>query len=166
MASTSLRPDYEGTTIRGGSQHGDDDSKMIPQHIDKSRAARTAANDIAVTATAQLPFVDSEEYLDKKRPFCVRISESRGGVVGALQQLDTELRQAGHPSIFSGKNPVNWTGRNVSPGEIGLYLHGAAPKILLKSGRYPGFPFGWWWAREYVGTYKRTFSQTLFKLHI
>lgn len=45
-----------------------------------------------------------------------------------------------------------WAGHEVGPGSIGLISHGGCPKILTKPGRYPSFPFGWWWARTFAGT--------------
>lgn len=99
MANTSRRPDFDGTTVRGGSQNGDDafgdGPKTIPKFIAKPspRAAELAANDVPASEAAHLPFVDAAQYLDTKRPFCVRIDASRGGVVGALTELDAELRQ-------------------------------------------------------------------------
>jgi hypothetical protein len=99
MASTSRRPDIDGTTVRGGSQYGDDSfgdaSKTIPKFIEKPspRAAKLAANDVSASDATHLPFVDAEQYLDTKRPFCVRIDAARGGVIGALRELDAELLQ-------------------------------------------------------------------------
>jgi hypothetical protein len=96
FASSSARPDIDGTTAHGGSHYGEDSlgdiPKTIPKVAEKSRAARIA-HDVPANAAGDLPFVDSEQYLDSKRPFCVKIDNSRGGVVGALKELDTELRQ-------------------------------------------------------------------------
>ncbi|KAK4051584.1 hypothetical protein OIV83_002724 [Microbotryomycetes sp. JL201] len=86
------------------------------------------------------------------RPFFVMIDPHKGGLVGAIQKLDQELVAAGHGKLISGKNPFTWTGRTVLPGEVGLYSHGAVPRIILQPGRYPTFPLGWWWARDWHRT--------------
>jgi hypothetical protein len=99
MATSARRGDIDGTTVRGGtSQFGDDANSpksTTPKYMEKPspRAAELAANDVRASDVTQLPFVDAEQYLDTKRPFCVRIDPARGGVFGALKELDTELRQ-------------------------------------------------------------------------
>lgn len=50
------------------------------------------------------------------------------------------------------QSPVSWTGKEISPGNIGLINHGGLPKILTRPGRYPSFPFRNWWARSWGGT--------------
>ncbi|KAH8833863.1 hypothetical protein DL96DRAFT_1810250 [Flagelloscypha sp. PMI_526] len=92
-------------------------------------------------------FISTQEIED--RPFFVPIGKH--GVVDALQRLDAQLVKSGQSNILSKKSPVAWTGHEVSPGNIGLINHGGVPKILTKPGRYPRFPFGWWWARTFKG---------------
>ena len=48
--------------------------------------------------------------------------------------------------------PVDWIGKEITPGQLGLINHGGLPKILTRPGRYPGFPLRNWWAREWAGT--------------
>ncbi|EJD52128.1 hypothetical protein AURDEDRAFT_111592 [Auricularia subglabra TFB-10046 SS5] len=85
------------------------------------------------------------------RPFFVPISR-QGGLIGALQKLDLQLRNSGRNPILSKKNPTDWIGREINPGEFGLINHGGLPKLLTKPGRYPGFPLRNWWARSFCGT--------------
>ncbi|KZV82858.1 hypothetical protein EXIGLDRAFT_729247 [Exidia glandulosa HHB12029] len=91
-----------------------------------------------------------EESAD--RPFFVPITRHGGGLLGALEKLDQELRQASRPSILSKKAPTDWIGREINPGELGLINHGGLPKFITKPGRYPGFPLRNWWARQFCGT--------------
>ncbi|TFK60414.1 hypothetical protein BDN72DRAFT_779445 [Pluteus cervinus] len=84
------------------------------------------------------------------RPFFVTIG--KGGVLAALEELDRQLGEAGRGRLLSKKNPTDWTGKEILPGQIGLINHGGVPKILTKTGRYPGFPFRNWWARTWKGT--------------
>lgn len=48
------------------------------------------------------------------------------------------------------------------PGQVGLVNHGGLPKLLLKPGRYPGFPLRNWIARTYVGA--RSLSETVIEV--
>jgi hypothetical protein len=120
MASKHLfpAPDVDGTTVAGDLDRGDAPSGS------SSGKARPRFPDVPIPNAIDLPFVDAEQYLDTKRPFCVRVDGSHGGVLGALRALDEELRAAGYASIISHKKPVNWAGREVPPGNIGLYTHG------------------------------------------
>jgi len=68
-----------------------------------------------------------------------------------LEELDTHLQAAGYNKIISNKNPTDWIGKEIAPGQIGLVNHGGLPKLLTKPGRYPGFPLRNWWARTYQG---------------
>ncbi|KAJ7063072.1 band 7 domain-containing protein [Mycena amicta] len=85
-----------------------------------------------------------------ERPFYVPIGA--GGVIAALETLDKQLKESGRVSIFSKKQPVQWTGKEIQPGQLGLINHGGSPKLLTRPGRYPGFPFRNWWARTFAGT--------------
>lgn len=95
-------------------------------------------------------FAKTSDYFSEERPFVVLIG--KGGVIGALRELDEHLRNGGHSKIISDKNPTDWIGKEIAPGQIGLINHGGKPKLLTKPGRYPGFPFRNWWARTYHGT--------------
>ncbi|KAM0789759.1 hypothetical protein ACM66B_006614 [Microbotryomycetes sp. NB124-2] len=95
---------------------------------------------------------DTKHVKNIDRPFFVMIDSHKGGLVGAIQKLDQELLQAGHGKLISKKKPFTWTGRTVLPGAAGLYSHGAVPRIILTPGRYPSFPLGWWWARDWHRT--------------
>ncbi|KAG8855049.1 hypothetical protein FRB96_007244 [Tulasnella sp. 330] len=95
-------------------------------------------------------FGDNLDYMDEKRQYFVRIGE--GGLLAALEKLDQELVQGGHQHLLSKKKPITWAGREVGLGQIGKINHGGQPKIITKPGRYPGFPFGNWWARSFGGT--------------
>lgn len=86
----------------------------------------------------------------KIRHFVFRIEED--GLIPALQKLNTQLKNSGYRNIISRKDPVTWTGHEVTTGRIGLINHGGLPKILTKAGLYPRFPFGWWWARKFKGS--------------
>jgi hypothetical protein len=48
------------------------------------------------------------------------------------------------------------------PGQVGLVNHGGLPKLLLKPGRYPGFPLRNWIARTYMGS--RQLSETVIEV--
>ncbi|TFK72550.1 hypothetical protein BDN72DRAFT_763040 [Pluteus cervinus] len=90
------------------------------------------------------------DYALQDRPFFVPIG--RGGVLAALEKLDQQLVQAGRGKLLSKKQPTDWTGEEILPGQIGLINHGGIPKVLTKTGRYPGFPLRNWWARSWKGT--------------
>lgn len=103
------------------------------------------------------PFNIAIDYMDESRPYFIKIGKD--GVLAALQKLDLELRNTGQKRILSRKTPVSWTGKEISPGNIGLINHGGLPKILTRPGRYPGFPYRNWWARSWGGT--RELSDTV-----
>lgn len=98
--------------------------------------------------------VDSLE----ERPFFFKIT-AKDGVIGALEKLDQQLQQQGQSRIISRKEPITWLGTELMPGQVGLVNHGGLPKLLLKPGRYPGFPLRNWIARTYVGA--RSLSETV-----
>ncbi|OBZ67929.1 hypothetical protein A0H81_12164 [Grifola frondosa] len=75
-------------------------------------------------------FVKATEYLDEQRPFFVNIGKD--GLIAALQKLDKELRASGRTHILSGKNPTDWIGKEITPGQIGFINHGGLPKILTR----------------------------------
>ncbi|KAK4056404.1 hypothetical protein OIO90_002547 [Microbotryomycetes sp. JL221] len=133
-----------------------------PNNLDNDNLFRSTSLDKGKTplAESQLePPKASTSFLDHSstqlnsanRPFFIRLDEKTGGLVGGLQKLNNELVAAGHGKLLSGKSPFTWTGRTVTPGEIGIYSHGAVPRVILKAGRYPSFPLGWWWARDWHG---------------
>ncbi|KAI0294021.1 hypothetical protein B0F90DRAFT_1913351 [Multifurca ochricompacta] len=96
-------------------------------------------------------FAKTPDYFkEEERPFVILIG--KGGVLGALHELDEHLRRAGNSKILSDKLPTDWIGKEIAPGMIGLINHGGMPKLLTKPGRYPGFPLRNWWARSYKGT--------------
>ncbi|KAJ7046536.1 hypothetical protein C8F04DRAFT_1060846 [Mycena alexandri] len=87
----------------------------------------------------------------KERPFYVPIG--KGGLTAALESLDQQLAEHGRNTILSKKMPVQWGGREINPGQLGLINHGGSPKVLTRPGRYPPFPFRNWWARTWAGTH-------------
>jgi regulator of protease activity HflC (stomatin/prohibitin superfamily) len=95
-------------------------------------------------------FVISSDYSLEERPFFVNIGKD--GLIGALQRLDKQLQNSGRSRILSSKNPTDWIGPEITPGELGIINHGGLPKILTRPGRYPGFPLRNWWARKWCGT--------------
>ncbi|KAG2114650.1 uncharacterized protein F5147DRAFT_677566 [Suillus discolor] len=95
-------------------------------------------------------FSKTADYALEERPFFVPIAKD--GIIAALERIDRQLRDSGRTGLLSSKVPVSWTGREVSPGFLGLINHGGLPKILTKPGRYPGFPLRNWWARQWCGT--------------
>jgi len=99
---------------------------------------------------SKAPFVIAGDYMDDSTPYFVRVEKD--GVVAALQKLDLELRNSGQNHLISGKKPTDWIGREITPGNVGLINHGGLPKVITRPGRYPGFPFRNWWAREWHGT--------------
>jgi len=103
-----------------------------------------------VTRRYTSTFAKTPDYFAEERPFVVAIGKR--GAMGALQDLDERLRQAGHNKILSDKVPTDWIGKELAPGRIGLINHGGLPKLLTKPGRYPAFPFRNWWARTFNGT--------------
>jgi len=95
-------------------------------------------------------FVTADDYTLEDRPFFVTIGKD--GLIGALQKLDKQLVDYNRNKVLSRKVPVNWIGKEITPGQLGLINHGGSPKILTRPGRYPGFPLRNWWARSWCGT--------------
>jgi len=106
--------------------------------------------DMLVESNGKIDDFISVDYTFEERPFFVPIGKD--GILGALQKLDRQLRNAGRNGILSKKNPTSWSGKEVIPGRLGIINHGGSPKILVKPGRYPGFPLRNWWARKWSGT--------------
>lgn len=94
-------------------------------------------------------FMQPTSISDDDRPFFVPIQ--KGGVLAALEELNKQLQEAGLPGILSKKEPTDWIGKEIAPGQIGLINHGGVPKILTRPGRYPPFPIRNWWARSWKG---------------
>jgi len=103
-----------------------------------------------VTKPSTVTFSRTANYFSEERPFLVLVDKK--GVVGALQELDGQLRAAGYNKILSDKTPTDWIGKEIAPGRIGMINHGGMPKLLTKPGRYPGFPLRNWWAQTYKGS--------------
>ncbi|PPR04948.1 hypothetical protein CVT24_010406 [Panaeolus cyanescens] len=99
-------------------------------------------------SAADMAFTTSD-YSLHDRPFFVPIGKH--GVIAALEKLDQQLKAAGRASVLSKKDPTDWIGNEVTPGQLGLINHGGSPKLLVKPGRYPGFPLRNWWARSWEG---------------
>ncbi|KAJ7285600.1 hypothetical protein C8J57DRAFT_1285304 [Mycena rebaudengoi] len=94
--------------------------------------------------------VTADNYNLTNRPFYVPIS-GKGGLIAALELLDKQLVEYGRSKLLSSKEPAQWMGRELNPGQLGLINHGGSPKLLTKPGRYPPFPFRNWWARTWEG---------------
>ncbi|KAI0038819.1 hypothetical protein FA95DRAFT_1137154 [Auriscalpium vulgare] len=95
-----------------------------------------------IASSFEVPHIEAgeltkiEDYFAEQHPFVVKVGKD--GLLAALQELDLELRNSGHDSILSKKNPTNWTGSEVNPGYLGFINHGGMPKLLTRPGRYPG----------------------------
>jgi hypothetical protein len=66
-------------------------------------------------------FVQHVDYFATKRPFCVQIGED--GLIGALTELDDQLKASGRARLLSRKKPTEWLGSKgveINPGEVGL----------------------------------------------
>ncbi|KAF7440815.1 hypothetical protein PC9H_001163 [Pleurotus ostreatus] len=94
-------------------------------------------------------FITTADYMSTDRPFFVPIGKD--GLIAALQKLDAQLIKSGRNKVLSKKAPVDWIGKEIMPGQVGLINHGGTPKILTRPGRYPGFPLRNWWARSWAG---------------
>ncbi|KZO95180.1 band 7 domain-containing protein [Calocera viscosa TUFC12733] len=142
------RSEFDGTTVLGANDERDmraSGDKSYANGHGKGKAAASAAD----TAPRNLvPFVNTIEYLDQHRPFFVRCHED--GLIPALQKLDSQLISAGHPALISKMRPMDW-GREISPGQIGLINRAGWPELLVRPGKYAGFPFRNWWARKFEG---------------
>ncbi|EJD06172.1 band 7 domain-containing protein [Fomitiporia mediterranea MF3/22] len=143
------------TTVIGGgaSDFGSNDWHLDEVHGRSSK--RSPVTETAgISASSKHPrvlFATQDNYnLDEGRPFFVKIE--RDGVLAALKKLDGQLKSWNGRRILSKKNPTDWIGREIAPGQIGFINHGGMPKVLTKPGRYPGFPLRNWWAREWNGT--------------
>jgi hypothetical protein len=68
-----------------------------------------------------LSFVKHDDYFATKRPFCVQIGED--GLIGALTELDNQLKASGRTRLLSRKKPTEWLGFmgvEINPGEVGV----------------------------------------------
>ncbi|KAJ2917588.1 hypothetical protein MD484_g2772, partial [Candolleomyces efflorescens] len=136
----------------------DDNSTVIGESSGKAAAPASDLKKVIPRETRLIgkkPEKDSDfitplHIPEADRPFFVRIE--RGGVIGALEELDRQLTSANLTRLLSKKVPTDWTGREIGPGQIGLINHGGVPKILTRPGLYPGFPLRNWWARTWCGT--------------
>ncbi|THH30602.1 hypothetical protein EUX98_g3575 [Antrodiella citrinella] len=118
-------------------------------------ATKVDSNKRELTTNTKL--MRTAEALDMNRPFFVPIGKD--GLSVALQKLNQQLKDAGYPAILSKKKPSTWMGKEINPGQIGLVNHGGLPKLITRPGKYPGFPIGNWWAREWHG--KKGLSDTV-----
>ncbi|KAM5543521.1 hypothetical protein V8D89_002772 [Ganoderma adspersum] len=140
----------DATTVVDGhaattSYHAHGNGNLKARHYDEVTPLKKSHPQLFVAN-----FATAVDYMEEERPFFVKIGKD--GLIGALQKLDGQLRNAGRPHILSTKNPTDWIGKEVTPGQIGLINHGGLPKILTRAGRYPGFPLRNWWARTWSGT--------------
>ncbi|KAK7043702.1 hypothetical protein VNI00_008313 [Paramarasmius palmivorus] len=133
----------EGSTVVG-----DRDFALV-NDLTKSHGSSSAQKASRKRKALTGEFV-STDYGMEERPFFVPIGKN--GLVDALKKLDEQLLQSSRVPVLSKKVPVNWTGVEIAPGQLGLINHGGSPKILTKPGRYPGFPLRNWWARKWCGT--------------
>jgi len=133
-----------GTTVVGGRDGSDkDDFDASPRLAKRHFKGKSTGAETTISK-----FQHPIELND--RPFFVKIGKD--GVVPALSKLDEQIRAAGHGWLLSKKEPTDWIGHEINPGQIGLVNHGGLPKVLTRPGRYPGFPLRNWWAREWCGT--------------
>ncbi|KAJ3504254.1 hypothetical protein NLJ89_g8032 [Agrocybe chaxingu] len=141
----------DASTVVGDSPHRRSDGPTSSRDPEFSKpSARFASTSARGKSAVPLEEFTTTDYTLKERPFFIPIGKD--GVIGALEKLDKQLTAAGRARILSKKQPTNWTGKEVTPGQLGLINHGGSPKVLTKSGRYPGFPLRNWWARTWAGT--------------
>uniref|UniRef100_A0A0W0FUK5 Band 7 domain-containing protein n=1 Tax=Moniliophthora roreri TaxID=221103 RepID=A0A0W0FUK5_MONRR len=133
----------EGSTVVG-----DRDFSLVSEPT-KSHGSSPAQKGVGKRKATSTEFVSSDYTLDE-RPFFIPIGKN--GLVEALQKLDKQLLRSDRVPVLSKKTPVNWTGVEITPGQLGLINHGGSPKILTRPGRYPGYPWRNWWARKWCGT--------------
>ncbi|KAI0821860.1 band 7 domain-containing protein [Trametes gibbosa] len=133
----------DGTTVVDGpvsSVQSSGNGKMRFEEPSKPSHSKSSAANFSATV----------DYTEEERPFFVKIQKD--GLIAALQKLDRQLKNTGRGHVLSQKNPTDWIGKEVSPGQIGLINHGGLPKVLTRPGRYPGAPLRNWWARKWIGT--------------
>ncbi|KAF8061467.1 hypothetical protein FPV67DRAFT_1673110 [Lyophyllum atratum] len=139
--STVVGDDHLGLGLKPSGSTTNPKDGLRPNHTADGKSTQPKARN---------DFVATVDYTINERPFFVPIGKE--GIIGALEKLDRQLVQSGRNKILSSKVPTDWTGREVSPGQLGLINHGGNPKILTKPGRYPTFPLRNWWARTWCGT--------------
>ncbi|KAF8516339.1 band 7 domain-containing protein [Hysterangium stoloniferum] len=142
-----------GTTVFGGDHPANGSSTKKPVDLPLGSDGVYAGKSTTTYKDAnksKAPFVIAGDYMDDGKPYFIKVEKD--GVVAALQKLDLELRNSGQNRLISRKKPTDWIGKEITPGNIGLVNHGGLPKLITRPGRYPGFPFRNWWARQWHGT--------------
>ncbi|KAJ7219050.1 hypothetical protein GGX14DRAFT_434369 [Mycena pura] len=129
---------------------GDAPAALLKEQRDTFTKSRTGGGPVPQIPIVGNKFSLTDDYL-KERPYYVPIG--KGGLIAALETLDKQLMESGRNSILSKKTPVQWAGKEIQPGQLGLINHGGSPKLLTRPGCYPPFPFRNWWARKFEGTH-------------
>ncbi|KAG1869672.1 hypothetical protein C8R48DRAFT_96699 [Suillus tomentosus] len=149
--STRINEEDADTVIGGPSYPVQHEDLKKSDRIDESHDNHsTGTHPKNLEKVSLHEFSKTADYALEERPFFVPIAKD--GIIAALKRIDRQLRDSGRTGLLSSKVPVSWTGREVSPGFLGLINHGGLPKILTKPGRYPGFPLRNWWSRQWCGT--------------
>ncbi|KAH7930898.1 hypothetical protein BV22DRAFT_999726 [Leucogyrophana mollusca] len=141
----------DNTTVVGGpSSVANRKDLLRDRNEDSDYPLKSPSNDSRKKEVHVHDFSKTADYGIEERPFFVPIPKQ--GVTAALQKLDVQLQNSGRNKILSKKAPTDWIGKEVPPGTLGLINHGGLPKVLVRPGRYPGFPLRNWWARSWHGT--------------
>lgn len=117
-SSTHIMSNFGGDAFDGATAIGDNNGPAMfatnSGNSNKKPSSPTGKSGMVAPTNgidaAKLDWVDSSAYLNTKRPFCVKIG-SKGGVRGALEELNAELKAAGLPGIISKKRPHQLIGR-------------------------------------------------------
>lgn len=130
------------SSSRGSATVYGDESDDIVAPLKPSGSASPSRDKGKGPVAQEIPLARTAEYI--KRPFFVPISEANGGLLGALSELDDQLRAGGRARLLSRKSPSTWIGRTIAAGECGLYSHG---------GRTFPFPSGTFESRDWLLTW-------------
>ncbi|GAA5942702.1 hypothetical protein JCM10213_005947 [Rhodosporidiobolus nylandii] len=137
----------EGSTSGGNGAQANGKEHLAPPVLNKGKSS---ANRQLNHKPSFLANSLSLETLSRSNtPFFHTISESTGGLIGAIKRLDEELVQAGRGHLLSRKSGGTVFGRIIEPGCMGLYSKGAEPRVILDSGRYPGSMMANWVGRSW-----------------